>query len=184
MESFEKGIDNEELALLFKRRSIRNYLRYPLEERHLEWILQAAMAAPSAVNRQPWEFVITTKEETLEHLRNGLRYAQYPAPAAIVVCGNESRMLPDWGRDFWIQDCSAATQNILLAATALGLGSVWIGIFPIEDRLQLLRNIFLIPNHVIPFSVVYVGHPGEEKKARTQYDSARVHREEYHEENR
>ena len=133
------------------------------------------MAAPSASNRKPWEFVVVTDEDTLRALRNRLPLGRHRAPAAIVVCGNMRRTYPPPGQDFWVQDCSAAAQNILLAATGMDLGAVWVGIHPIGLlRLGVSRALGL-PRHIKPLGLIYLGHPAESKPPRTQFDVGRVH---------
>jgi nitroreductase len=167
------------LTHIFARRSIRKYTEEPVAADDIERLLQAAMAAPSASNRKPWEFVVVTEPELLERLRSGLIFARYAAPLAIAVCGNMQRAWPGPGRDLWVEDCSAATQNILLASAGLGLGAVWIGVHPIAPFVKTVSRILALPNHVIPLCVVYVGHPAEHKESRTQYEAARVFWQQY-----
>lgn len=142
-------------------------------------LLQAAMAAPSASNRQPWEFVVITEADTLRRLRQRLVLGRYNAPVAIVVCGNLRRALPSLAKDFWIQDCSAAAQNILLAATGLGLGSVWIGVYPITLFVRAVSRLLALPRHIVPLGVLYVGYAAETKSPRTRYREERVHWEHF-----
>ncbi len=167
------------LAHIFARRSIRRYTAEPVSPEALGALLQAAMAAPSASNRKPWEFVVVTEAEQLAALRGKLVFGRYSAPAAIVVCGNMRIAYPGVGRDFWIEDCSAAMQNILLAATGLGLGSVWVGVYPIKPMITAVARVLNLPEHVLPLGVAWVGHPAEAKPPRTQYDERRVHWQEY-----
>ena len=108
---------------IYKRRSIRNYAETPVERDTIVTLLRAAMAAPTAINYQPWEFIVVTDEEKLARVKKECIFARYNAPAAIVVCGNMKLARKGLERDFWIQDCSAAVENILIAATSLGLGS-------------------------------------------------------------
>jgi nitroreductase len=164
---------------ILSRRSIRKYTNEPVSQEDILRLLQAAMAAPSATNRKPWEFVVVTEPEVLESLRRVLPFGRYNAPAAIIVCGNMGRALPWPARDFWIQDCSAATENILLAATGLGLGAVWVGVHPIGLLVKAVSRVLSLPKGVIPLGVVYVGHPAEAKAPRTQYDDKRVHWQKY-----
>ena len=167
------------LELIYKRRSIRIFDRKPVEKEKLEELLKAAMAAPSASNGQPWEFVVVTDPEKLEKLQSKLKYGKYNAPAAIAVLANLSIAKKESSFRFWVQDCSAATQNILLAATGLGLGSVWIGCYPKEDVTSTLHDIMEIPENINILSMIYVGYPAEEKEARTQYEEQRVHWQRY-----
>jgi nitroreductase len=132
------------------------------------------MAAPSAKNRQPWHFVLVRDRETLKKLSEAHPYGKMlaEAAAAIAVCG-DMNVAPD----YWIQDCSAATENILIAVTALGLGAVWLGCHPRPERVAAIRKILGIPEHFGVLSLLSIGHPAEEKEPRTQYDESRVHRE-------
>lgn len=164
---------------IMARRSIRAYGEEPVSPALLVELIRAATAAPTAANRQPWEFVVVTAPERLAALRGELYAGRYVAPAAILVCGNMDLALRGAGKDFWVQDCSAATQNILLAATGLGLGAVWIGVYPVPSVMCRLTALFDLPEQVIPFAVVYVGHPAEEKPPRTQYDPRRVYWQTY-----
>ncbi len=164
----------ELIKTIFSRRSIRKYTEELVPEEHVTTILEAAMAAPSASNRKPWHFVTVTERATLNRLADAHKYGKmlYKAPLCIVVCGDESV-----SQRFWEQDCSAATQNILLAAQALGLGSVWCGVYPSEDRVREISEILGIMAPVKPLNLIAVGYPAENKDPRTQYDGARVHRE-------
>jgi len=164
---------------IYARRSIRNYQEKPVEKEKLETLLKAAMAAPSAMNIKPWEFVVVTEPETMAKIRSALMFGKYNAPAAIVVCGNISFFKHPMASEFWVQDCSAATENILLAAVGLGLGTVWLGVHPIHNFTKRISEILNLSRHVKPLNVIYVGYPAEEKAARTQYDPGRVHWETY-----
>ncbi len=121
------------LETIFARRSIRKYQDKPVEQEKLELLLQAAMAAPSADNTKPWEFIVVTDPEAMDKIRSVMLFGKYNAPAAIIVCGNTSVFKNPIGIRFWVQDCSAATENILLAAVELGLGTVWLGVHPIHN---------------------------------------------------
>jgi nitroreductase len=163
-----------DIETITTRRSIRKYQDKPVEEEKLELLLRAAMAAPSANNRKPWEFVVITEAERMAEIRSALTFGKYDAPAAIVVCGNTSKLKNLLGA-FWVQDCSAATENILLAAVGLGLGTVWLGVHPIHNFKKRVAKVLDLPGHIEPLNVIYVGYPAEEKPARTQYDPKRVH---------
>jgi len=171
---------------IFRRRSIRRFQAKPVEHDKLDLLLRAAMAAPSACNSQPWEFIVVTWEfivvteaKVLDRLRDKLRFARYNAPAAIVVLGNIELANNSAAKRFWIQDCCAAIENILLAATGLDLGSVWIGVHPVPSFERHVRQILSIPEEVTPLSIVYVGYPDEEKAPQTKYDDRRIHWERY-----
>lgn len=167
------------LDMIMKRRSIRVFTREPVDKETLTQLLKAGMAAPSARNSQPWEFLVVTDEKLLGELQSKLKYGKYNAPAAIVVLGNLEIAKNESAFRFWVQDCAAATENILIAAANMSLGTVWIGSYPKEDVIQTLREILDIPENVQPLSVIYVGHPAEEKPARTQYEEQRVHWQKY-----
>lgn len=167
------------LDIILRRRSIRRYSTQPVEQEKIIQLLQAAMAAPNAANSQPWEFIVVTDKDVLEKLQANLRFARYNAPAAIVVCGNLEIANNSAARFYWVQDCSAATENILIAATGLGLGSVWIGVYPLPSVIKPVCEILNIPEGVIPLCVIYLGYPAEEKAPRTQYDERRVYWQQY-----
>jgi nitroreductase len=167
------------IDMIYKRGSIRNYTETPVERDTIETLLRAAMAAPTAINRQPWEFIVVTDEQKIARVKKEFIFARYNAPVAIIVCGNMKLARKGLEREFWIQDCSAAVENILIAATSLGLGSVWIGVYPLETRVRLIKRIFRIPEHVIPLCLVHIGYPAEEKAPRTRYNERRVYWQEY-----
>lgn len=162
---------DDRLEIIFGRRSIRQYTGEPISGQDLANLLQAGMAAPSASNRKPWHFVTVTDRTKLRALADTHPYGKMlaSAAAAIAVCGDPS--ISEW----WVQDCSAATENILVAANALGLGGVWLGCHNRPEREEDVRDVLGIPASVGVLSLISVGHPAEEKEARTQYDAARVH---------
>jgi nitroreductase len=170
---------NPTLETIFRRRSIRKYTDQPVEPEKLDLLLQAAMAAPSAMNCKPWEFVIVTEPEKLAQFRKRLIFGDRNAPAAIVVCGNPGLSSNPAARLFWVQDCSAATENILIAAVGLGLGTVWVGVHPVAKFVKIVREVVSLPKSVTPLCVIYVGYPAEAKSSRTQYDEQRVHWQKY-----
>ena len=167
------------LDFIFKRRSVRIFTKQKVEKETLTQLLKAAMAAPSASNSRPWEFIAITDEKTLETLRSKLKYGKYKAPAAVVVCANLKIAQNESAQRFWVQDCSAATENLLIAAAGMDMGTVWIGSYPKEDVMGVLREILKIPDDVTPLSFIYIGYPAEEALPRTQYSEERVHWERY-----
>ncbi len=169
----------EVLALLKARRSVRRFTDEPVPPATLRLLLEAAMAAPSAAASDPWEFVIVTAPETLAVLRERLLFGRYRAPAAVVVCGNVASAHNTAARSYWVQDCSAAMENLLIAATGLGLGGVWIGLYPHEGAQAAVRQVLAIPAEVAPLRLAYVGHPVETPPPRTRYDAHRVYWEQY-----
>lgn len=166
---------NPVLENIFARRSMRKFTQDPVPPEILGQLLQAAMCAPSAVNSQPWEFVVVTDQDTLSSLRTILPFGKFPAPAAIIVCGSQKVAKNPSGLIFWVQDCSAATQNILLSATALGLGSCWIGIHPIPLIGKLVGNLLKLPFGVTPLCAIYIGYPEFVKSPKPKYDPEKIH---------
>ena len=159
---------------LLKRRSIRKYLDKEVSDEIIEELLHAAMSGPSACNRRPWIFYVIKDQDKLKELRKASRFSNMNAPLAIVVVGDLSRSLPLQLKDFWIQDCSAATENILLRATDLGLGSLWCGIYPQKRPVERVKKILGITNSDIPLNIIYIGYGDEEKESRDQYEKNRV----------
>jgi nitroreductase len=158
---------------ILARRSIRKFTDQSVTEAQIDTLLRAAMAAPSARNDKPWHFVYVTRRENLDRLvvhQHSKMMRQ--ATLGICVCA-DTTISPD----YWVQDCAAATQNILLAAAGMGLGGVWLGIHPKTDREQAVREALGLPEHVTPLNLIALGYPAEEKEARTQYNPDRVHAE-------
>ena len=160
---------------LLKRRSIRKFKEDKISEELINELLIAAMSAPSACNKKPWEFFVITNEEKLQELKKASRFARYDAPLAIVVCGNLDKALPDSMKDYWIHDCSAATQNILLQATDLGLGAVWCGVYPQERAAERMKEFLNLGDNLIPLSLIWIGYPDEERRPRDWYNEECVH---------
>jgi nitroreductase len=169
----------EIIDILLSRRSIRKFTDEPVDHETMVMLLKAAMAAPTACNSQPWEFIVVTELEILDHLREKFLFARYNAPAAIVVCGNVSIAHNTAAREHWVQDCSAATENILIAAAGMGLGAVWIGVYPYPSKIKPMSEELGIPATVVPLSMVMVGHPAETREPRTHYDERRVYWQAY-----
>jgi nitroreductase len=164
------------LGVIYTRRSVREYTEKPVTDEQVEAILKAAMAAPSAQDLRPWHFVVVRKRKMLEKLAEVHKYAYMleKAPLAVVVCGDEEA-----SEKHWVEDTVAATQNLLLAATAVGLGGVWVSLYPKRKHQRYVRDLLDIPEHVGVLCIVALGEPAAEKKARTQYDPDRVHQEEW-----
>jgi nitroreductase len=170
------------LEMIYTRRSIRTYSEKEIEEGDIEKILKAAMLAPSAGNEQPWHFVVVRDREKLKKMSEAFTFGQMlpHASAAIVVCADPK--LSKYPYEMWVQDCSAATQNILLAARFLGIGSVWLGVYPRKERMEALRKLLEIPDDIVVFSVVSLGYPKSEKdfyEAGDRFNPARIHREKW-----
>jgi nitroreductase len=169
----------EVLDYIYRRRSIRQYQERPIPRELLEDLLRAAMAAPSAVDKQPWEFVVADQKESMANLQAVLPFGRYPAPAAVVVCGTPAQAQNEPDGSYWVQDCAAATENLLIAAAGLGLGAVWTGVYPVMERVHAVQRVLGLPEAVVPLNAVLVGYPGEEKPPRTQYRRERVHWQRY-----
>jgi nitroreductase len=163
----------DRLDFLLDRRSIRRYTGQRIEQGTLEAILRAAMYAPSAVNRQPWHFVVVEDRSVMERIMEVHPHAGMLSAAshAIIVCGDEHLQ---HGDGYWVVDCGAATQNILLAAHLLGLGSCWVGLHPREDRKSAIASLLGLPAHVKPFALVALGYPAEQKPRPERFHPGKV----------
>jgi len=157
------------------RRSIRKYLDKPVPQDVLQQVLRAAMYAPSACNAQPWQFVVLEDCRLLREVPNIHPYAAMAAeaPLAVLVCGDTSFEVVS---GFWVIDCSAAVQNLLLAAHALGLGAVWTGVYPQQERVEGFRRLLGLPKNVIPHSLIPLGYPAEQPPQEERYRPDRIHR--------
>ena len=158
-----------------KRRSVRKFTKDVVSDDEIAYLLHAAMSGPSAMNNKPWEFYVITNKDKLEQLKTASQYTGYDAPLAIVVAGDLSRALPEPMKEFWVQDCCSATENILLAATDLGLGSVWCGIYPMDKAVNNVQKILGVTSDVLPLNIIYIGHPNVEVESRDQFDLRNVH---------
>lgn len=161
--------------VLLMRRSVRKFTDESVSDEHIDALLHAAMSGPSACNRCPWEFFVITGKEKLTQLRGASLFTKMNAPLAIVVCGNLSRSLPVQLSEYWIQDCSAATENILLCATDLGLGAVWCGAHPQKRVVERIKKLLSLKDNWIPLNIIWIGHPAENPEPRDQFDEKRVH---------
>jgi nitroreductase len=168
----------DDLKAILSRRSIRKYTGEQINDKRIEELLEAAMSAPSAGNEQPWHFVIIRDRNLLDSIPSFHPHSLMirDAHVAILVCADTT--LQKY-KGYWVQDCSAATENILLAAHILGLGSVWLGVYPLEDRVVGFRKLLGIPEHIIPFSLIPVGHPAEQIPPSNRFDSKRIHYEQW-----
>ena len=164
----------ELLEALRTRRSIRKYTKEEIPEEDIRKIIEAAMSGPSAVNSQPWHFIIIKSRSKLNEIPKASLYAQMTKDAAIaiVVCGDPKL---DKIPQFWPQDCSIAAQNILLAAHSLGYGAVWTAAYPMEDRVKNLQKLLGMPSSIIPLAVIPIGKPAEKKEGNKPYLEDRVH---------
>ena len=162
---------------ILSRRSIRKYTAQAVPDDVITELLKAAMSAPSAGNQQPWRFVVIDERQILKEINTFHPYSEMlkEAPAAILVCYDE-RLELEVVKGLWPQDCSAATENILIAANAKGLGAVWMVVHPWENLISGFRKLLGIPDHIRPFSLISLGYPAEQKPPADRYDSSRVHR--------
>ena len=158
---------------IMTRTSIRQYTDKPVSKADIETMLRAGMAAPTAVNRQPWHFVAVTDKDKLAELA-GRRGMIKQAGVAIVVCGNLDKAMQGPAQAFWVQDCSAATENILLAANALGLGAVWTGCYPMDDRVVEVSKVLKLPETIVPLCVIAIGHPAEQPTPKDKWKPENV----------
>ena len=171
---------DEHIQFILGRRSIRAYAPDDVGESEIARLLQAAMAAPSACAKDPWRFVVVREKKTLEAMAAALPNAPMlaSAPLGIFVCGDLDAA-HDRQLSYLLQDCSAAIENLLLCAHALGLGACWLGVHPREERVSKLKEILSLPASVIPVAGIAIGRPGEAKEPRTRFDTGYVHWEKW-----
>ena len=171
---------NPKLDFIYSRRSIRKYTDCEIPDETVKELLKAGMAAPSAVAKDPWEFIVVKNAETrakiAEALPNGGMLCE--APLGIIVCGDIEKAHGNL-LSYMLQDCSAAIENILLAANALGLGACWLGVHPREERIEHIQKLFSLPENIIPIGGIAIGYPAEKQEPRTRYDESKVHWEKY-----
>lgn len=158
------------------RTSVRSYTSQPIEEEKMEMLLRAGMAAPSACNKQPWHFIAITNREILDKIPTFSPYANMvkQASLAIVVCGDLSKTLEGIEQEFWIQDCAAATENILLMAEGLQLGAVWTALYPLQERYQGMQQLLNLPDNLIPLNTIVIGYPKETMKSKDKWKEENV----------
>lgn len=158
------------------RASVRQFTDQPVEASVMEQILRAGMAAPSAVNKQPWAFVVITEPEQLAALNEVHPYANLKtATAAVIVCGDMDKALEGRAREYWVQDCSAVTENILLAAHALGLGAVWCGVYPSTERVAAVSEVLGLPGSIVPLNIVTMGYPAADVQPKDKWNPDLIH---------
>lgn len=166
------------LSTIFSRKSVRTYTEQPVSEEQVETLLKAAMAAPSGMNVQPWRFVVVRSQETKDVLAGGFNKMIAKAPVVIVVCGKTTGR---GGRENgnWTADCAAATENLLLAVEAMGLGAVWTACYPYEDSMKPAIEILGLPKDVKPYCIVPVGYPGGKDKPKDKWKPENIHYEKW-----
>lgn len=162
------------MEAILSRRSIRKYTKKQIPDDLIKKLIEAGMSAPSAGNEQPWHFIIINDPQILSKIPTFHNHAQMlkDASHAILICGDINL---EKHKGMWVQDCSAATENILIAAQSVGLGTVWLGVHPRDERIIGLRTLLAIPENIIPFSLISIGYPGEEKPKANRYDVSRIH---------
>ena len=179
----DKGAVNEALSVIAQRTSVRRYDQTrDVSDEAVETLLRAAMSAPTAINLQPWEFIVVRDKNTLAALAKANRFGGMiaQAPVAVVVCGDTIQGADGASNKWWMLDCSAATENLLLAATAQGLGTVWTAVYPHEDRVAAARRILAIPERYMPLCVVPIGYPADPSaKPKDKWKPVKIHKERF-----
>jgi len=169
------GMEDIVLDNILARTSIRSYQDRPVEQDKIEKLLRAGMAAPSAVDKRPWHFIVVTDRQVLDGLAQANPNAGMAAraPLAIVVCGDKTKALTRVP-DYWVQDASAATENILLAAHGMGLGAVWTGTYPVTDRVEKVTAVLNLPEHIVPFCTIVIGYPEKYQAPKDKWNEANI----------
>ena len=172
-----KVMENQAINNIMTRVSVREFTGEKISEAQLDTLLRAAMAAPSAINKQPWAFIVVTDEAKIAALGEALPYSRCSnKPAvAIIPCGDLSKAIEGEMANFWINDVSAATENLLLAAHAMGLGAVWTGFHPDMNRAKMVQKMLGLPEHIIPLCVVPVGIPAEQPEIKDKFKPENIH---------
>lgn len=169
--NYSQRYENETLEVIHNRKSVRHFTDQPVSKEQIETLLRAGMAAPTAVNRQPWVFYVVTQRDVLDTLSQQLPYAKMltQAQAAIVVCGDMEKAGNLKDKGYWVQDCCAATENILLAAESIGLGAVWTASYPYDDRTQVVIKALNLPKDHVPLNVIPIGYPTGEDVPKNKW---------------
>lgn len=162
---------------IMTRTSVRSYSDHGVSDEAVDSLLRAAMAAPTAMNLRPWQFVVIRDRAILDSIAANCRNISMAKEAqlAIAVCGDLEIAAKDAGREYWIQDCSAATENLLVAANAMGLGAVWCGIYPMSDRVDFISKLLNLPSNYIPLNIIPIGYPSAATTPKDKYDPTRIH---------
>lgn len=170
-------LENPTLETIFNRTSIRSYSNEKVEKETIMTLLKAGMSAPSAVNKQPWAFIVIDDKDLMNKIGDELKNAGMikKASCAIVVCGDLDLAMEGVAQEYWIQDCSAATENILLAAHSMGLGAVWCGIYPGKERIETLKSLLSIPQNIIPLNIIPIGVREKEQTPKDKWKEERIH---------
>ena len=170
--SAEKKKKNAAIENILNRKSVRKYSDKKVEKEKIDTILKCAMAAPSAMNKQPWELLVITDKEKLEKIAEIAPNASYAknSQVTIIVCGDKN--ISD---KFWEQDCCAVTENILLAAEALDLGAVWCAVYPLDEKVVGIKNLFTLPENIIPLNIIPIGYPFTKEEPKQKYNAKKIH---------
>jgi nitroreductase len=173
----DEALMNDTLKTIFSRKSVRTFKSDPVPKEKLDLLIRAGMAAPTAVDKRPWEFIVVTDRTVLKQLADDLPYAKMAekSAAAIIVGGDVRKQWGGMDTDYWIMDCSAATENILIAAESMGLGAVWTAVYPEESRIRTVRQILGIPSHIVPLNLIPLGVPAGREKPKDKYNPAQIH---------
>ena len=173
----EKKCGKDTLEVIFERKSVRNFKTDPVKKDDLETIVKAGMAAPTARDKRPWEFILIDDREILDKLADGLPYAKMAkqASAGIIVAGDLDKQNGGKDSPYWVMDCSAAIQNLLLAVEHLGLGAVWTAVYPNQDRIDAVKAVFPeMPENIMPLAFIPVGVPQGTDKPKDKYNPEQV----------
>ena len=173
---------NSAIENIMSRTSVRSYTDRKVSREQVDTLLRAAMAAPTAGNKQPWRFVVIENRSTLEWIGDNFKSMSMAREAAVgvVVCGDVTATFPGDGRDYWIEDTSAAAENLLLAAHAMGLGAVWCGIYPMVERVEAFSDRLALPEEIIPMGCICIGYPAGETVPKDKWKPEYVHYNKWH----
>ena len=163
---------NSTIENILNRKSVRKYSDKKIEKEKIDTILRCAMAAPSAMNKQPWQLLVVTDKEKLEKIAEISPNASYAknSQVTIIVCGDKT--ISD---KFWEQDCCAVTENILLAVEALELGAVWCAVYPLDEKVLGIKNLFNLPENIVPLNIIPIGYPFTKEEPKQKYDVKKIH---------
>lgn len=173
-------MDNAIIENILNRKSVREFTDEKVSMDDLNIIIKAGMSAPSGLNLQPWEFIVFMEEKTLDYMVDLHEYSKMfkSATAGILLCADMDKTVKEYD-ELWVQDCSASMENMLLAIESLNLGGVWLAIYPVEERCQKLINYFNLPDNIMPFGLIALGHPANQENAKDKWDENKLHWEKW-----